>query len=473
MEQELPQGWAWTTLGDVADIGSGATPKTKVAEYWGDEVAWVTPDDLSRNKATKFIGSGRRSLSTLGYESCSARTFPSGSVVFSSRAPIGHIAITSGPVATNQGCKTAVPRPLIDSRFLYWLLKYVTPEIESRASGSTFKEISASGFAATQIPLPPLPEQHRIVEALEDHLSRLDAAELTLVSAARRAELLISRLVDHTVLGVATSTPISGAPASDLKGKHNRFDYQGLPSLPQGWSWKLAADLCKSINSGSTPKSEFMQQGQGEIPFLKVYNIDPAGRVDFTKNPTFVSRDTHYGQLKRSIALPGDVVTNIVGPPLGKSAVVPDSYPEWNTNQAIVSFRAGDSIHPSWLALCLRSPFIIHLLKGTAKATAGQFNIALSTCRELPLPVPPLLRTQEVLLEELDAAIRALEHANIAQRTSRSRSTTLRSALLRSAFNGRLVDQDPTDEPAGVALERTRNHQPAAPPRRRRKAAAK
>ena len=206
-----------------------------------------------------------------------------------------------------------------------------------------------------------------------------------------------------------------------------------------------------------------MQQGQGEIPFLKVYNIDPAGRVDFTKNPTFVSRDTHYGQLKRSIALPGDVVTNIVGPPLGKSAVVPDSYPEWNTNQAIVSFRAGDSIHPSWLALCLRSPFIIRLLKSTAKATAGQFNIALSTCRELSLPVPPL-RTQEVLLEELDAAMLALEHANIAQRTSRSRSTTLRSALLRSAFNGRLVDQDPTDEPAGVALERTRNHQPAPAP---------
>lgn len=447
--QPLPSGWASTTLGELCKPKYGkALPKDLRDE--GARVPVVGSAGVMTGTHTPLV--------------------PGPCLVIGRKGNIGQVQLFDSPCWPIDTTFYIQPPTFVDRKFLKHALSAVDFGALNRST--TTPSLRREELESVPILLPPLPEQHRIVGALEDHISRLDAAELSLVSAARRAELLISRLVDHTVLGVATSAPVSGEPASDLKGKHNRFDYQGLPSLPQGWSWKLAADLCKSINSGSTPKSEFMQQDHGEIPFLKVYNIDPVGRVDFTKNPTFVSRDTHYGQLKRSIALPGDVVTNIVGPPLGKSAVVPDSYPEWNTNQAIVSFRAGDSIHPSWLALCLRSPFIIRLLKSTAKATAGQFNIALSTCRELSLPVPPL-RTQEVLLEELDAAILALEHANIAQRTSRSRSTTLRSALLRSAFNGRLVDQDPTDEPAGVALERTRNHQPAAPPRRRRKAAAK
>src|SRR5690606_7410366 len=199
-----------------------------------------------------------------------------------------------------------------------------------------------------------------------------------------------------------------------------------------GWKWQLASDVCVSINSGSTPKADLMQQDRGEVPFLKVYNIDPAGSIDFTKNPTFVSRDTHRGQLKRSIALPGDVVTNIVGPPLGKSAVVPDTFAEWNTNQAIVSFRAGSPIRPAWLAACLRSPFIVNLLKSTAKATAGQFNIALSTCRELPLPVPPL-DMQDTLLEDIELMGSSLRHADSVQRPTLQRSSLLRHAVLRAA----------------------------------------
>lgn len=377
-----------------------------------------------------------------------------------------------GEIASTGFCVLR-PSSVIDSRFLYFAVtrQDFLDEVITKQRGVSYPAVRPAEVLEIPIPLPPLPEQHRIVQALEDHLSRLDAGEQILSSISRRTDALTAKLLDDTVLGATANQPLTSGPPTNLKGRHDRFRYRDLPALPKDWTWQLASDSCISINSGSTPKAELMQQDQGEIPFLKVYNIDPAGHIDFTKNPTFVSRDTHRSQLKRSIALPGDVVTNIVGPPLGKSAVVPDTYPEWNTNQAIVAFRAGDTIQSDWLAACLRSPFIVNLLKSTARATAGQFNIALSTCRELPLPVPPL-RVQNGLLEELEAARLSLRHASSIQLTAQQRSTALRRSLLRAAFNGELIDQDPTDEPAVVSLAKIREKQSGTAPRRRRKVVA-
>ena len=171
----LPPGWRSAPLSESCLVVSGATPKTSEAQYWGGDVEWVTPADMSRDRS-QYISGGLRRLTRAGYDSCSTRLVPSGSVVFSSRAPIGYVAITKGPLSTNQGCKTAVPLPGLDPRFLYWQLIWRTPEIASRARGTTFKEISGRAFGETELAWPPLDEQRRIVEILEDHVSRLDAA---------------------------------------------------------------------------------------------------------------------------------------------------------------------------------------------------------------------------------------------------------------------------------------------------------
>ena len=172
---DLPQGWREVALGEVAHIVSGATPKTTVAEYWGGGIAWLTPDDLSKNKS-KVVSGGARSLTQVGYKSCSTRLVPKGSVLFTSRAPIGYVAIAGAEICTNQGFKSAVPTANLNNEFLYYYLQFATPEIKSRASGTTFLEISAKGFAATPLALPPLAEQERIVEILEEQFSKLDKA---------------------------------------------------------------------------------------------------------------------------------------------------------------------------------------------------------------------------------------------------------------------------------------------------------
>ena len=134
---DLPPGWAWSTLGAITPIVSGSTPKTGVVEYWGGDIAWITPDDLSQNRS-KTIVRGARSITQAGYDSCSTTLMPPGSVLYSSRAPIGYAAIAAGPVCTNQGFKSFVPSEAITSDFLYWFLVAATPGIRKLGSPGEF-----------------------------------------------------------------------------------------------------------------------------------------------------------------------------------------------------------------------------------------------------------------------------------------------------------------------------------------------
>lgn len=199
----LPAGWERATIGAVSNVVGGATPRTTVAANWGDDISWITPDDLSRHDGM-YIERGRRSLTREGYESCSAQLMPAGSVLFSSRAPIGYVAISSGPLCTNQGFKSFVPQTGLKSEYLYWYLRFATPDIQAMGSGTTFKEISKKVARSIPLILPPIDEQEQVVAAIEESLSRLDAAEdaldavRTKIAAFRRtvlAEAFAGRLV--------------------------------------------------------------------------------------------------------------------------------------------------------------------------------------------------------------------------------------------------------------------------------------
>lgn len=172
---EIPEKWKWVSLRDVGTIISGGTPKTSETSYWGNYVSWITPTDLGKLKEPT-IYSGVRSISYAGLKNSSARLIPEGSVVYSSRAPIGHIAIAGNELTTNQGCKSLCPNTtVLSSKWTYFTLIARTKDIQQRATGTTFKEISAKGFAATLIPLPPLEEQKRIVAKVEELFALIDA----------------------------------------------------------------------------------------------------------------------------------------------------------------------------------------------------------------------------------------------------------------------------------------------------------
>lgn len=179
---------AWT-LGTVSDLGAvvgGSTPsKSKPEYYTEDGIAWITPKDLSINTA-KFISHGENDITELGLKNSSASIMPEGTVLFSSRAPIGYIAIASGEVTTNQGFKSVVPKPEIGTAYVYYFLKHNLPVIEGMASGSTFKEVSGSTMKNVPAVIPdtetlacfndfcaPIFAQQRILEEQNQSLAAL------------------------------------------------------------------------------------------------------------------------------------------------------------------------------------------------------------------------------------------------------------------------------------------------------------
>ena len=151
---KMPQGGKMGKLVDVGNIVGGATPSKAKAEFYTEEgIAWLTPKDLSLQQ-TKFVSKGEIDITEEGYKSASVRMLPKGSVLFSSRAPIGYVAIAKNELCTNQGFKSVVPFDWVGSEFVYQLLRMMTPVIEERASGSTFKEISSSGMKELPVIVP-------------------------------------------------------------------------------------------------------------------------------------------------------------------------------------------------------------------------------------------------------------------------------------------------------------------------------
>jgi len=167
-----------------------------------------------------------------------------------------------------------------------------------------------------------------------------------------------------------------------------------MSDLRPGWQITSTSDACTLVQSGGTPKVGFVVSAG--IPFLKVYNIVDQS-IRFEDKPQFVAQDVHEGELRKSIIRPGDVLMNIVGPPLGKVAIVPDTYPEWNANQALTIFRPSAVVSTDWLYYFLCGGSSVQSVINETRGSAGQVNISLSQCRNFEIPLPPPAEQQRIV----------------------------------------------------------------------------
>ena len=157
--RNLPHGWRWATMGDIAEVVGGGTPRTtEPGNFEGGDIPWITPADLS-GYTEKYISHGSRFVTRRGLESSSARLLPAGTVLFSSRAPIGYVAIARNPIATNQGFKSFVLHDGMLPEYVYWWLKGSKQRAERLAGGTTFLEISGANAKKIPIPIAPLEQQ--------------------------------------------------------------------------------------------------------------------------------------------------------------------------------------------------------------------------------------------------------------------------------------------------------------------------
>lgn len=429
---DRPFGWEWSTLGEVCVVVGGSTPKTTVERYWGGPIAWVTPDDLSRHSSIGIAGGGR-TLTEEGFASTSASMLPPGAVLFSSRAPIGYLAIAEAPLCTNQGFKSVVPPVGIGSRFVYWYLRHATPRIESMASGTTFREISKRRMQEVPIPIPPTAEQDRIVAAIEEHVSRLDAAEAAVNSAA-------ARLDAHERASVA----------SLLSGRN--------------WKWTTLGAIA-DLKGGVTKDAKRQADPSFvEVPYLRVANVQ-RGYIDLSQ----VSRIRVDKAKAESLRLqPGDVLFNEGGDrdKLGRGWVWEGQIEDCiHQNHVFRGRLTTDEFDPYFVSTHAntwgRAWFEEH-----GRQTTNLASISLSTLKQLPVPVAPV-DEQRAIITDLAHAAELRGRLADALRVTRSRSTALRRSILAAAFAGRLVPQDPSDEPASALLERIQAERAAATPTKR------
>ena len=155
-------------LSDIGEVVGGATPSTKNPDNYDGNITWITPKDLAGyNKV--YISKGERNITEMGFKSCSTKILPKNSVLFSSRAPIGYVAISENDLCTNQGFKSIIPNNKIDYKFLYYLLKHNKNYIASKGSGSTFKEVSGSVMKGIELSIPKnINDQKKISKILFD-----------------------------------------------------------------------------------------------------------------------------------------------------------------------------------------------------------------------------------------------------------------------------------------------------------------
>ncbi|MBK0401220.1 restriction endonuclease subunit S [Limibaculum sp. M0105] len=318
-------------------------------------------------------------------------------------------------------------------------------ELIGKAHGGVgLRHVTKGVFEQTEIAIPPLPEQRRIV----DKLDRLSARSTAARHHLARIPILAAR-AKQAILAKA------------FRGELTADQRQAVGA--RNWRYGAAKDLCDLVQSGGTPKKGFTEKAG--VPFLKVYNLVNQ-TVDFDYRSQFVSEQVHRTELRKSVAQPGDVLMNIVGPPLGKVAIVPNEYPEWNVNQAITVFRPGPNISSKWLYYFLRSGIPVESIYHETKGSAGQVNISLSQCRNFTIPTPDDTEQAEIV-SRIETAFAYIDR--MAEEASRAAHLLdrLDERLLAKAFRGELVPQDPNDEPAEALLARIRATRAAEPKAKR------
>jgi type I restriction enzyme S subunit len=381
-------GWPVVRLDSCSDIVSGATPSTSDPSYWNGDICWATPKDLSEIDGA-YISDTPRKITREGLASCSAEVLPPQSVLFSSRAPIGHVAVNTVPMATNQGFKSFVPhRDKLDAKFLYHWLRTNRSYLESLGNGATFKEVSKAVVSRIEVPLPALAEQRRVAEILDkaDALQAKRVATLALLGSLTQSIFL----------------DMFGDPSTNLRG----------------WRRACLRDLGR-ITTGGTPPSGKAGMFGGAIPFVTPGDLEsdePAKRTV-----------TEEGAAEAATVGPDATLVCCIGATIGKIGKTTE---RTAFNQQINAVEWDEMVTGDYGFMVLR------LFKPTIIGWGASTTLPIlkkSTFERIEIPVPPMDR-QLVF----SGVIRRLEQLRGSSRDALRTTGEFFHSLQSRAFRGEL-----------------------------------
>lgn len=454
---KIPDSWKWTTMGEISNIVGGGTPKTDRSEYFGGDIPWITPADLS-GYSSVTISHGARNITQIGLENSSTSLMPAGTVLFSSRAPIGYVAIAANPVATNQGFKSFILQDGIDPLYVYYYLKRAKELIVSLASGTTFLEISGKKAAQIPIPIAPLEQQKQIVAEIEKQFTRLDAG----VAALKRLQANLKRyrasVLKAACEGKLVPTEAELArkegreyePASVLlerilKERREKWQVQypkkkymepkgpdtsNLPELPEGWCWATLDQLSIMITDGDHNPPHRVVNG---IPHLTAKNIKYS-RID-VEACSYISEKDAERVFKRYKPCEGDLIITCVGT-VGRTAIVPPGIIfSADRNLAAIRLALGKDFC-EYIEIYLNSPDSQEKLKNVSGSTA-QPHLYLGDIRTFSLAVAPHAELYRII-NEMQMKTSIIDELDILVSINIRRAERFKQTVLRGAFEGRI-----------------------------------
>ncbi|MCY4342085.1 MAG: restriction endonuclease subunit S [Gammaproteobacteria bacterium] len=494
---DLPDGWTAATLHTVADWSSGGTPSRKRSEFFGGDIPWIKTGELTE----KYVRETEETLTELGVKSSSAKVFPRGSVgIAMYGATIGKVSIWGIDASTNQAC--AVARPIngvVSSEFLYHFLRYERAALVREGKGGAQPNISQGLLKAWPIPLPPLKEQHRIVAKIEALFDEIDRGAENLRDAKRgiglyRQSLLKSAFEGRLTADWRAKNPEKLESPEALLARireereqryqaaldewerataewHDNGELGKKPTKPKRPS-DFAVEACLSAEdfgelsnqwlwlhlsnlgqvSGGLTKSQKRDLLPLKAKYLRVANVY-SNRLNLNQIKEIgVSEE----ELRKTRLVDGDLLFvegNGSIEQIGRVAVWNDSVPDMTHQNHLIRFRTNGLLSPRFALYFMISPLGRRRITAQASSTSGLHTLSISKVAGLPVPLCSPAEQAEIvrILDDRLAAIDTLEAEIDANFT---RAETLRQSILKQAFSGQLVPQNPEDEPAEVLLER-------------------
>ncbi|MGI8794348.1 MAG: restriction endonuclease subunit S [Acidimicrobiales bacterium] len=438
---DLPNGWAWAALDELrADITNALAigpfgSNLKVADYRGSGVPLIFVRHI---RARDFEGLDPKFIDNEKAEQLSAHVVRPGDVVVTKMGdPPGDATVFRGrsTAVLTADCIKVTPHEAIRADYLAYLIE--APQFRSAmraiTQGVAQKKVSLGRFRTLQFPVAPAEEQDRIVAAIDEHLSRLDAADGALRSAMARLQLLESRAVDAAFASLGHRVPTG--EVAEVRG--------GIQKQPKRRPKKNRAPFLRVANVG-----------HGQLALDEVHEVE-----------------LFEGELERYRLRPGDLlVVEGNGSPaqIGRSAVWRGKIPDCVHQNHLIRVRPGPSLDPEFLGLYWNAPSTRQQLTSVASSTSGLYTLSTSKVRQVEVPVAPLPE-QRSTVARLATQLAQFARLRAELRAAVTRNAALRRSILAAAYSGRLVTQDLADEPASVLLDRIQAERAAAAPPKRTK----
>jgi type I restriction enzyme, S subunit len=468
MIDEFPEGWAECCIGDIAHVVGGGTPDARDLTNFSTKagIPWLTPADLSGYKEI-YVSRGKRFLTKKGFEHSSAKLMPKGAVLFSSRAPIGYVAVAGNEICTNQGFRSFVCADSVSPEYLYFWLKYAKPLAEELASGTTFAEISGTNAAKIPLLLAPVAEQQRIAAKLKKLLDQVDVCQKRLAKIPTLLKRFRQSVLASACSGRLTAdwreenlsiesaetlfTKIKAerqrryenecrqaVAAGRRKPKHpdsnelSRNTVNDLPEIPKAWAYFRMEELCHQVTDGTHKTPKYQTSG---VPFLSVKNVRPFLVRD--ADIKFISEEEHRSINSRCNPEKGDILYTKIGATFGYAAVNGLDY----AFSIFVSLALLKPVTPFFVSafaeLVMNSEIVFSQARERVTGI-GTPDLHLVEIRDFRVPLPPQLEQQEIVRRVQSLFVLA-DRIEARFADGRKRVDSITQAILAKAFRGELV----------------------------------